>query len=58
MTIHEEFGHFDGLSIGIVGDLSHSRVARSDMQMLHKLGATLHFAGPGTMVRFQFRSIW
>lgn len=33
MTIHEEFGHFDGLSIGIVGDLSHSRVARSDMQL-------------------------
>ncbi|KMO58279.1 aspartate carbamoyltransferase catalytic subunit, partial [Lacticaseibacillus rhamnosus] len=46
MTIHEEFGHFEGLNIGIVGDLSHSRVARSDMQMLHKLGATLHFAGP------------
>mgnify|MGYP002409670454 CR=1 FL=1 len=46
MTIYEEFGHFEGLKIGIVGDLSHSRVARSDMQMLKQLGAELMFGGP------------
>lgn len=46
MTILEEFGLFEGLNIGIVGDLSHSRVARSDMQMLQQLGESLHFAGP------------
>lgn len=46
MTIHEEFGHFKGLKVGIVGDLSHSRVAKSDMQMLHDLGAELTFSGP------------
>ncbi|WP_410175617.1 aspartate carbamoyltransferase catalytic subunit [Lacticaseibacillus nasuensis] len=46
MTIHEEFGHFAGLRVGIVGDLAHSRVARSDMAMLTKLGAQVTFSGP------------
>lgn len=46
MTIYEEFGHFDGLKIAIAGDLSHSRVARSNMQILKRLGAELYFAGP------------
>lgn len=46
MTIYEEFGHFDGLKIAIAGDLSHSRVARSNMQILKRLGARLFFAGP------------
>lgn len=46
MTIYEEFGTFKNLKIAIVGDLSHSRVAHSNMQLLHKLGATLYFSGP------------
>lgn len=46
MTIHEEFGHFAGLKVVICGDLRHSRVARSNMQLLKQLGATLYFAGP------------
>nr|WP_225418432.1 aspartate carbamoyltransferase catalytic subunit [Lacticaseibacillus daqingensis] len=46
MTIHEEFGHFDGLTVGIVGDLTHSRVAHSDMQLLTQLGAKVVFSGP------------
>lgn len=46
MTIYEEFGSFEGLKVAIAGDLSHSRVARSNMQMLKKLGATLYFTGP------------
>ncbi|WP_159583811.1 aspartate carbamoyltransferase catalytic subunit [Streptococcus halichoeri] len=46
MTIYEEYGHFDGLKIAIVGDLTHSRVAKSNMQILHRLGATLYFSGP------------
>ncbi|WP_353485768.1 aspartate carbamoyltransferase catalytic subunit [Apilactobacillus xinyiensis] len=46
MTIYEEFGTFEGLNIGIIGDLSHSRVAKSDAQILHKLGANLYFSGP------------
>lgn len=46
MTIYEEFGRFEGLKIAIAGDLSHSRVARSNMQILKRLGAELYFAGP------------
>ncbi|KXU13763.1 Aspartate carbamoyltransferase [Streptococcus oralis] len=46
MTIYEEFGHFEGLKIAITGDLNHSRVAKSNMQILKRLGAELFFAGP------------
>ncbi|KZL36473.1 aspartate carbamoyltransferase catalytic subunit [Secundilactobacillus collinoides] len=46
MTIYEEFGHFDGLKVAIVGDLTHSRVARSNMEVLNKLGAEVYFGGP------------
>lgn len=46
VTIYEEFGTFEELDIAIAGDLSHSRVARSNMQMLHRLGANVFFTGP------------
>lgn len=46
LTIYEEFGHFDGLNIAICGDLTHSRVANSNMKMLKRLGANLIFCGP------------
>ena len=54
MTIYEEFGHFDGLKIAIVGDITSSRVARSNMQALHHLGAELYFAGPDYWYDSQF----
>ncbi|MGC4441627.1 aspartate carbamoyltransferase, partial [Streptococcus suis] len=37
MTIYQEFGHFDQLKIAITGDLTHSRVAKSNMQILKRL---------------------
>lgn len=46
MTIYEEFGTFEGLKIAIAGDITHSRVAKSNMQILKRLGADLFFAGP------------
>ncbi len=46
MTIHEQFGHFKGLKVAIVGDLTNSRVARSDMRLLKQLGAKIYFSGP------------
>ncbi|WP_083479414.1 aspartate carbamoyltransferase catalytic subunit [Liquorilactobacillus oeni] len=46
MTIFEQFGSFAGLKIVIVGDLINSRVARSNMELLHSLGAALYFSGP------------
>ena len=46
MTIYEEFGTFKGVKVAIAGDILHSRVARSNMQILKKLGAELFFSGP------------
>ncbi len=46
MTIYEEFGQFENLKIAIAGDITHSRVAKSNMQILKRLGAELYFAGP------------
>src|SRR5699024_7513301 len=45
ITIYQEFGSFDGLNIVIAGDIKHSRVARSNAQMLSKLGANVYFSG-------------
>lgn len=46
MTIHEHFGSFKGLKIAIVGDITNSRVARSNMEILTRLGAVVYFSGP------------
>ncbi|MCR8969344.1 aspartate carbamoyltransferase catalytic subunit [Facklamia sp. 7083-14-GEN3] len=46
MTIYEKFQRFIGLKIAIVGDLSHSRVAHSNAEILSRLGAELFFSGP------------
>ncbi|GGE66101.1 aspartate carbamoyltransferase catalytic subunit [Priestia taiwanensis] len=46
LTIKQEFGLFDGLKVAIVGDIRHSRVARSNAEMLTRLGATVYFACP------------
>ncbi|WP_349514902.1 aspartate carbamoyltransferase catalytic subunit [Leuconostoc suionicum] len=46
VTIYQEFGHFEGLKIRIIGDLAHSRVARSNAEILNNLGATVTFSGP------------
>ena len=45
-TIREEFGSFKGLNIVIAGDISHSRVARSNADALTKLGANVTFLCP------------
>ncbi|MCP3739025.1 aspartate carbamoyltransferase catalytic subunit [Rossellomorea sp. BNER] len=46
LTIKEEFGSFENLKISIIGDIKHSRVARSNAEALTKLGATVCFSGP------------
>ncbi|MDO5616650.1 MAG: aspartate carbamoyltransferase catalytic subunit [Cruoricaptor ignavus] len=46
LTIKQEFGKFEGLSVGIVGDVKHSRVANSNAEVLRRLGAKVHFSGP------------
>jgi aspartate carbamoyltransferase catalytic subunit len=49
LTIRQRFGTLDGLRIGIVGDLRHSRVARSDVAAFTTLGADVTLIGPRTM---------
>lgn len=44
-TIYQEFTTFNGLNIVIAGDIKHSRVARSNAEMLSKLGANVYFSG-------------
>ncbi|KEK20884.1 aspartate carbamoyltransferase catalytic subunit [Bacillus manliponensis] len=46
LTIKQEFGGFEGLKVAIVGDIRHSRVARSNAEALTKLGATVYFSSP------------
>jgi len=54
MTIYEEFGGFEGLKVAIVGDITHSRVAKSNMQSLNRLGAEIYFSGPEEWYDHQF----
>ncbi len=49
-TLRERLGTLDGKTIAIVGDISHSRVARSDLFAMTKLGAKVRFCGPPTMI--------
>ena len=50
LTIREKKGHFEGLHAAIVGDIAHSRVARSNIHGMRKLGMTVTVAGPPTLI--------
>jgi aspartate carbamoyltransferase catalytic subunit len=50
LTIREKKGHFEGLQVAIVGDVAHSRVARSNIHAMRKLGMTVTVAGPPTLI--------
>lgn len=56
-TMRERFGSLEGLNVTIVGDILHSRVARSDLWGLTKLGANVTLAGPATLVPEEFNTI-
>ncbi|MDR0751395.1 MAG: aspartate carbamoyltransferase catalytic subunit [Christensenellaceae bacterium] len=45
-TIYEEFGYFKGLKICIIGDISHSRVAHGDAEIMKRLGMKVSICGP------------
>ena len=57
MTIREHKKNFAGLEVAIVGDILHSRVARSNIHLLTKLGAKVRVAGPKTLVPQDFASL-
>ncbi len=49
-TIQEKFGNISGLNILIIGDIAHSRVARSNIALLRMLGAKIKVCGPPTLI--------
>lgn len=50
MTMKEKKGDLKGLRVAIVGDVKHSRVARSNIYGLHKMGAEVVLGGPSTLM--------
>ncbi len=54
LTIRENLGGFEGLKIALLGDITHSRVARSDAFAATKLGASIYAAGPETLIPMGF----
>lgn len=54
-TIQEIKGRFEGLKVAIVGDILHSRVARSNIHALTKLGAQVTLVGPTTLLPASFK---
>jgi len=57
MTIREKKGHLEGLNVTIVGDVTHSRVARSDIFGMRKMGITVTVAGPPTLIPAQCQEL-
>lgn len=50
MTLRQEFRRFDGLRVAIVGDILHSRVARSNVVGMRALGIDVTLVGPATLL--------
>ena len=56
-TIREKLGRIEGINVGIVGDITHSRVARSNIWGLTKLGAKVVVCGPATLIPREIPSL-
>jgi aspartate carbamoyltransferase catalytic subunit len=56
-TIEREVGSLDGMHIAIVGDVVHSRVARSDIMAMTALGAKVTLVGPPTLIPWKAESL-
>ncbi len=55
MTLQEKVGKIEGLKVAIVGDILHSRVARSNIYGLQKLGAEVALCGPKPLMPIEAR---
>ncbi len=56
-TLREKFGRIEGLKVVILGDIEHSRVARSNIFLLTKLGAEVTVCGPPTMLPVEIEKL-
>ena len=50
MSLHEKFGYLKGLKVAILGDITHSRVALSNIYGLQTMGAEVTLCGPSTLI--------
>ena len=57
LTIVQHKGRLDGLKVSIVGDIEHSRVVRSNIHLLNKMGAEVTLAGPRTMMPIEVEKL-
>ncbi|WP_419781523.1 aspartate carbamoyltransferase catalytic subunit [Maridesulfovibrio sp.] len=49
-TLYQQWGSLEGKTVLILGDIAHSRVARSNLTLLNKMGAKVRFCGPRTLL--------
>ncbi len=56
-TAWKRFGRLEGLKVAILGDISHSRVARSDVQAFKAMGAQVVLCGPRTMIPLEVEAL-
>ncbi len=57
LTVRTVKGRIDGLKLAIIGDISHSRVARSDTLLFHKMGADVWICGPPTLIPWEYEKL-
>ena len=57
-TLRKKFGRLEGLKVAIVGDIRHSRVVRSNLWLLTKMGAKVTLVGPPTLLPMEMRETW
>ena len=57
LTVRERKGRIDGLTVTIIGDVAHSRVARSDIYAFRKMGAEVRLCAPPTMLPADVESL-
>ncbi len=57
LTVRQEKGRIEGLTVAIIGDIAHSRVARSNIYGFTKLGAEVRVAGPPTLLPVGIESL-
>jgi aspartate carbamoyltransferase catalytic subunit len=56
-TVRQSLGSIEGRVVSIIGDVAHSRVARSDIHVFTKLGAEVRIGGPPTMMPVGFEEL-
>ena len=57
-TLRKHFGRLEGLKVAIVGDIRNSRVVRSNLWLLTRMGARVTLVGPPTLVPQEMKATW